>query len=48
MVTTALSPVSTLVTFAVVPSGSVLLAALSLCRLMGVPSAISRPRNFLA
>src|SRR6202022_120122 len=48
MVTTALLPVSRLVTFAVVPSGRVLLAALSLCGCMTVPSAIFLPENFLA
>jgi hypothetical protein len=48
MVTLAVRPVSRLVTKAFVPSGSVLLAALSPYGLMGVPSAMVRPANLSA
>ena len=48
MVITALRPVSRLVTLAVVPRGSVLLAALSSRGSMRVPSAIFRPVNLSA
>ena len=48
MVTVALLPVSRLVTRACVPSGRVLLAALSSRASMRVPSAILRPWSFRA
>ena len=48
MVTVALCPVSRFVTLARVPSGSVLLAALSSFGSMRVPSAMIRPANLCA